>query len=372
MANPNFVPSFSTNEIFRDIDNTRCLTDDLDAIETGLSGKADSTHTHDSYAESTHTHSASDVGAAPAVHTHTGYAESNHTHSEYASATHEHTGYAETNHTHTGYASSDHNHDSDYADIDHTHTGFASSSHDHDSDYAPVSHSHSGYASSDHNHDSAYAAAGHSHSGYAASSHNHDSDYLSTDGGTVNGDVNVAGVIRANGQQAFYYNTTSASQTIGTNNATGGTTIGCNANANTTINGANVKTKNVIPQASNTHALGTTSLRWKNIYANNAVNVSSDERLKRDIGSMDNAELAAFINKLHIVSYNYNDDPVEAKSRIGLLAQEVQSADTELAKFFVEEGEDGMLGMTPANLVFALIAAVQELKQEIDELKAAR
>lgn len=336
MANPNFIPSFSSNEVYRDMDNTRCLTDDLDAIEAGLADKADSDHTHTGFAPSGHTHSE----YAPANHTHTGYAEDDHTHSEYAPANHEHSGYADEN---------------------HTHTGFAPSTHDHDADYAPVSHSHSGYAPSSH-----------SHSGYASSDHNHDSDYLSSEGGTVNGDVNVTGVIRANGQQAFYYNGTTNSQTIGTNNATGGTTIGCHADANTVINGANVKTKNAIPQASNTYTLGTTSLRWKNIYTNNAVNVSSDMRLKRDIASMDASELAAFINKLNVVSYNYNDDSSDAKSRIGLIAQSVQSADSELAKFFVEEDESGMLGMTPANLVFALIAAVQELKQEIDELKAAR
>ena len=305
MANPNFIPSFSTNEVFRDLDNTRCLTDDLDAIEAGLADKA------------------------PSDHIHTGYAPSGHTHSEYAPANHTHTGYAEEGHTH--------------------------------SEYAPANHEHSGYAPSSH-----------SHSGYAPSSHNHDSDYLSIDGGAIDGDVNVKGVIRVNGQQAFYYNGTTNSQTIGTNNATGGTTIGCNADANTTINGKNVKTKNAIPQASNSYELGSSSFRWKNIYTNNAVNVASDKRLKRDIASMDTASLAAFVNKLSVVSYNYNDDPAEAKSRIGLLAQEVQSANAELAKFFVEEDENGMLGMTPANLVFALIATVQEQQRQINELKAAR
>ena len=336
MANPNFIPSFSTNEVFRDMDNTRCLTDDLDAIEAGLADKADSDHTH------------------------TGFAPSGHTHSEYAPANHEHTGYAEDDHTHTEYAPANHEH-TGYADENHTHTGFAPSTHNHDADYAPASHGHSGYAPSSH-----------THSGYAPSSHNHDADYLSVDGGAVNGDVNVKGVIRANGQQAFYYNTSTNSQTIGTNNATGGTTIGCNADANTTINGKNVKTKNTIPQASNTYELGSSSFRWKNIFTNNAVNVSSDERLKRDIASMDAASLAEFIGKLNVVSYNYDDDPADAKSRIGLIAQSVQSADSELAKFFVEEDESGMLGMTPGNLVFALIATVQDLQRQINELKAAQ
>lgn len=36
MSNPNFAPLFSTNEIYRDTDNTICLTDDLDAIEAAI------------------------------------------------------------------------------------------------------------------------------------------------------------------------------------------------------------------------------------------------------------------------------------------------------------------------------------------------
>ena len=97
--------------------------------------------------------------------------------------------------------------------------------------------------------------------------------------------------------------------------------------------------------------------------------MASDKRLKRDIAPMDDAALAAFIEKLNVVSFNYNEDPVEAKSRIGLIAQDVQQADAALAKFFVEEDEDGMLGMTPADLVFPLIAAVQQLSQRVAELE---
>lgn len=33
MTNPNFIPNYSTNEIWRNDDMDRCLTDDLDAID---------------------------------------------------------------------------------------------------------------------------------------------------------------------------------------------------------------------------------------------------------------------------------------------------------------------------------------------------
>lgn len=63
-------------------------------VDNMLSGKADSTHTHD-YAPGTHTHSTGDIsgltsllaGKANSEHTHTEYALSSHTHSQYFPST---------------------------------------------------------------------------------------------------------------------------------------------------------------------------------------------------------------------------------------------------------------------------------------------
>ncbi len=50
MANPNFNATVSSNDIWRDLDTTRCITDDLDAIEADIAemetGKADADHAH--------------------------------------------------------------------------------------------------------------------------------------------------------------------------------------------------------------------------------------------------------------------------------------------------------------------------------------
>ena len=189
-------------------------------------------------------------------------------------------------------------------------------------------------------------------------------------GGTINGDTNVNGVLKVNSQQAFYYAASSNSQTIGTANATGGTTIACGSSANVNIGGANVKMPNALPLASNTYYCGNSTLRWKGIYSNAEVNVASDERLKRDIKPLAGDPLAKFIEALNVVSYNYTEDAADAKARIGLIAQDVQRADADIAKFFVEEDENGMLGLTPANLVFPLIAAVQALSKRVAELEA--
>lgn len=71
MANPAFTPETSTNQIYRDQDTDRCLTDDLDAMDVLIDGKANVSHTH----------TAADVGAAAASHTHN-YAATSHTHGQ--------------------------------------------------------------------------------------------------------------------------------------------------------------------------------------------------------------------------------------------------------------------------------------------------
>lgn len=74
MPSNNFDPVYSTDNIYREQDQTRSLSDDLTNIETDIT--------------------ALENGKANANHTHTEYAEINHVHTDYASSNHSHTGYA--------------------------------------------------------------------------------------------------------------------------------------------------------------------------------------------------------------------------------------------------------------------------------------
>lgn len=86
MTNPNFSPTYSTNDIWRDVDPTRCLTDDLaamDAIHASLpSTYAAKNHTHTGYATTADITAVQDALSSKA--------NVNHTHSEYAIASHNH------------------------------------------------------------------------------------------------------------------------------------------------------------------------------------------------------------------------------------------------------------------------------------------
>lgn len=89
MANPNFVPTFSSDEIWRGQDTNRCISDDLDTIERDildLKNKDDGTGKY-----------------APIDHNHD---------SEYSNINHNHD---------SAYAKMSHNHDEEYAKLDHKH-----------------------------------------------------------------------------------------------------------------------------------------------------------------------------------------------------------------------------------------------------------
>lgn len=195
---------------------------------------------------------------------------------------------------------------------------------------------------------------------------------FSASGGTINGDANVSGILKVRGEQAFHYDTSTKAQTIGTNNATGGTIICCGSSAYLTVNGARLLTSAIVPRdgLSSAPNIGYADGRYNCIYLKTAANVSSDERLKRDIVGLDSKSLADFVSKLNVVSYNYNDDAENAEARIGLTAQNVLQSDENIAKFFVEQDDNGYYSLRPSDLVFPLIAAVQSLSKEVEELKA--
>lgn len=272
----------------------------------------------DAFAGVSHTHSAADITGLPSsvdAYSKTevdnmmnGKADAGHGHDEYAPATHSHNEYAASGHTHT------------YSDV-----GAAASSHTH----TPAS---IGAASSSHTHTPASigaAASSHTHSGYASSGHSH-SDYLPKSGGTVSGDLTVTGTVISNGV---------------------------------------LNTQSIQPKDSGSYGIGTSDKRYYSTYLKVNPNVSSDRRCKRDIETMDIEALAAFVGKLSVVNYNYNDDAADEAKRIGLIAQDVVAADPTIAKGCIEQDKKGFYSLRAADLVFPLIAAVQALTKRVEELE---
>lgn len=128
-------------------------------------------------------------------------------------------------------------------------------------------------------------------------------------------------------------------------------------------------TGTIYPFDAGSYSIGSSDNRYYSTYLRVNPNVSSDRRCKRDISDLDVSALAEFVDKLTVVSYNYNDDEVCDAKKIGLIAQDVISVDPSIARFFVEQDKKGFYSLRPADFVFPLIAAVQQLSAKVAKLE---
>lgn len=267
---------------------------------------APAAHTHDGYAASSHTHTADDITGLPSSVDAYSKTEADN---RFAPVSHTHSGYAEEGHTHTAAAVG-------AAASNHTHTPASIGA-------AASSHTHSGYASSSHDHDDDYAPKSHTH-------HPANIGALSSSGGTISGALTVM--------------------------------------LDSIFNGV-LNTQKIQPKDSGSYSIGTDSNRYYSTYLRTNPNVSSDRRRKRDIAALNVDTLAEFVNALPVVAYNYNDDAEDEARRIGLIAQDVIAVDPGIAAFFVEQSEEGFYSLRPADFVFLLIAAVQQLSARVAVLE---
>ena len=124
------------------------------------------------------------------------------------------------------------------------------------------------------------------------------------------------------------------------------------------------------------------------LYATNVVN-TSDIRLKENVTNLidieDGRTTLDNIQKMNVIEYNFKtdryipdaekdtmktsfvraEDKISKERHYGLSAQELQTIYPNLVK----EGQDGYLGVNYIELVPILIRSIQELKQELDEVR---
>ena len=128
------------------------------------------------------------------------------------------------------------------------------------------------------------------------------------------------------------------------------------------------------PANSGNMDLGSTSERWRTVYATNAFN-TSDKTLKQDILTCDLG--LDFVNKLKPVSYKWIQKDLEnldTKTHYGLIAQDVEEALTESGKTLdsfggVSKEDTGAMGLAYTEIISPLVKAVQELSAEVETLK---
>jgi hypothetical protein len=91
----------------------------------------------------------------------------------------------------------------------------------------------------------------------------------------------------------------------------------------------------------------------------------SDERKKNILGNIENA--IDKVSSLRTVFFAYKNDETQ-KRRVGFIAQDVQAVLPEAVH--VEDDEDGTLNLQYSDTIPLLVAAIKELKAELDATKA--
>lgn len=347
--------SHNHNSLYASIAHPHAM-EDVTGLVTALAGKANADHNHNiAYAAIVHSHDIEDVtglttalaGKSDSSHNHNGvYATADHTHSQYVTSS-SLVAFAEdvetalgeksdTGHTHSQYATT-----TALSNLQTTVNSKANASHTHaQGDVTGLATALNGKANISHTHAQSditglanalngKSNTGHTHTlesiGAAAESHTH--AYLPLTGGTLNGDLNVSGILRVNGQQSVYDSGTMI--TLSTNNRQ-------------------------------------TMIAGSAIYSKVAISVSSDERLKEAIKEAPTEALAEMIDNLDVKTYRYIGSDEE---NVGIIAQELIEANPDLADYFVRTDKDGYYSVKAADLVFPLIVSVQKLRKEVDELK---
>ena len=145
----------------------------------------------------------------------------------------------------------------------------------------------------------------------------------------------------------------------------------------------NMTVGNVIPFTNNTYDLGNSTYYFDDIYATNGTIITSDRNLKSNISDSDLG--LSFVNSLRPVSYKFNNIPAEidssgsilsyktgSRTHYGLVAQELSSSLSSVGKTtldFAGITTGSSMGLRYTELISPVIKAIQELSDEVNQLK---
>jgi len=125
----------------------------------------------------------------------------------------------------------------------------------------------------------------------------------------------------------------------------------------------------VTPDTTATKNLGSSSLRWNNIYLSNAPDVSSDARLKKNVKTSDLG--LDFINSLRPVSWTWKNPNQGTTQHYGVIAQETEQAiikakGLDSHNIIVSHNEDSdSFSVRYTELIAPLIKAIQEITKKL-------
>ena len=119
----------------------------------------------------------------------------------------------------------------------------------------------------------------------------------------------------------------------------------------------------IIPDTDNSHALGSSSNRWTEVYAVNGTINTSDIRLKKDIRNEPYG--LREVMALNPIIFKWKDSSLGNRDKLGFSAQDLQKIIPEVVD---EDPKTGRLGVYYSDLIPVLWKAVKEQQAEIDHL----
>ncbi|MES2775533.1 MAG: tail fiber domain-containing protein [Bacteroidota bacterium] len=120
---------------------------------------------------------------------------------------------------------------------------------------------------------------------------------------------------------------------------------------------------NTLPDFNNFYSLGSSTVRWKEVWTNAGAINTSDANLKTNISASPYG--LNEVMRMHPVQYNWKSNPNE-DLQIGFLAQDIQKI---VPEAIVVPANGDPLGMKYTELIPVLVKAIQELQNEVSELK---
>jgi hypothetical protein len=146
----------------------------------------------------------------------------------------------------------------------------------------------------------------------------------------------------------------------------GATTVGSITGFSGTMEGLNFNNGRMVLDSRGNIGIGTTSPVYSlqvvgDVYASGDVISFSDERLKTNIETIENA-----VDKIEQLRGVYYTHVPTQKRSIGLIAQETQSIIPEVV---TDKGKDNYMGLAYGNIVGMLVEGIKELSESIKQLK---
>ena len=134
-----------------------------------------------------------------------------------------------------------------------------------------------------------------------------------------------------------------------------------------------------MPLTSHTYSLGDPDHYWTGLYAQklytqDSTTTSSDLRLKKDIKQLTAQDFSAFYDKLRPVSFRFKTDDETAQTRLGFIAQDVETAlaETDHADLGIvskPKSENGYYGLCYEQFIMLNMLQIKQLKKDLASLQ---